>query len=178
MRRDERIHKRLEIGAPPLGQRVADLPLIVNALARKLRANGSKALVQTRLEALDLVVLGPQVVAGQLEEGVGDLQHQDVRVVVLVADQDGLARAPHPVLAVVLFQALQPREHRRVLLGLPIFGAECVVAERVQADCLGLGGIEVLGQDGAGWSQHSRVRGGESRTDMSSARRFVLLSTW
>lgn len=149
MRGDERVHERLEIRAPPLRQRVADLPLVVDALAGKLRADGRQALVEARLEALDLVVLGAQIVPRQLEEGVRDLQHQDVRVVVLVADEDGFRGAPHAMLVVVLFEALQAREHRGVFLWLPIFGAEGVVAERVEADCLGLVGVEVLGQDGA-----------------------------
>lgn len=47
----------------------------------------------------------------QLEEGVCDLQHQDVRVVVLVADEDGFARSAHAVLVVVLLEALQTRKH-------------------------------------------------------------------
>ncbi len=89
----------------------------------------------------------------QLEEGVCDLQHQDVWVVVLVADQNGLACSSHAVLIVVLFQSLQTRKHRRILLRLAIFGAECVVAERIQPDCLGLVRIEVLGQDGTVQSQ-------------------------
>ena len=113
MRGDERIHERFEVGAPPLRQRVADLPLVVDALAGELRADGREALVQPCFEAFDFVVFGAEVVARsaciqynistiyrlqkalkelmlvrnvQLEECVCDLQHQDVRVVVLVAD--------------------------------------------------------------------------------------------
>jgi hypothetical protein len=63
MRRDERVHEGLEIGSPPLRQCVANLPLVVNALACKLRANWCKALVQPRLEAFDLVVFGAEVIA-------------------------------------------------------------------------------------------------------------------
>ena len=39
----------------------------------------------------------------QLEEGIGDLQHQYVRVVMLVADQYAFAGSPHAMLFVVLF---------------------------------------------------------------------------
>jgi len=39
----------------------------------------------------------------QLEEGVCDLQHEDVRVVVLMADQDAFASPSHAMLRVVLF---------------------------------------------------------------------------
>jgi hypothetical protein len=63
MRRDERVHEGLEIGSPPLRQCVANLPLVVNALACELRANWCEALVQPRLEAFDLVVFGAEVIA-------------------------------------------------------------------------------------------------------------------
>ena len=42
----------------------------------------------------------------QLEEGVRDLQHEDVRVVVLVADQDAFARPSHAMFLVVFFESL------------------------------------------------------------------------
>jgi hypothetical protein len=63
MRGDERVHESLEVGSPPLRKSVADLPFVVDALACELRANWRKALVQPRLEAFDLVVLGAEVVA-------------------------------------------------------------------------------------------------------------------
>lgn len=37
---DEGIHKRLEVGSPPLRQSIANLPVVVDAFARELRANG------------------------------------------------------------------------------------------------------------------------------------------
>ena len=64
----------------------------------------------------------------QFEERVRDLQHQDVRVVVFVADQHALARAPHAVRVIMFFQALEAREHRGVLFGLVLFCAEGIVA--------------------------------------------------
>jgi hypothetical protein len=66
-------------------------------------------------------------------------------VVVLVADQNAFACSAHAMLLVVFFEALQPREHRWVLFWLSIFCAKCVVAERVQANGLGLVGVEILG---------------------------------
>lgn len=175
---DEGVHEGLEVGTPPLGQGVADLPLVVDALAGELRADGGEALVQAGLEASDLVVFGAQVVAGpglsvgcavckeaegwvQLEEGIGDLQHQDVGVVVLVADEDALAGAAHAMLVVVFLQALQAGQDGGVLLGLVLLGAEGVVAERVQANGLGLVRVELLGEDGAGWRQRARAGSGE-----------------
>lgn len=66
MRRDERIHEGLEVGAPPLREGVADLPLVVDTFARELRAYRRKALVQPRLEALDLLNVGCQVITGSI----------------------------------------------------------------------------------------------------------------
>lgn len=62
MGRDERVHERLEVGAPPLCQCVANHPLVIDTLSCELRANWCKALVQPGLEALDLVVFGAKVV--------------------------------------------------------------------------------------------------------------------
>lgn len=42
----------------------------------------------------------------QLKKGVRNLQHQNVWMVVLVADQDALAGSAHAMLYVVLFQSL------------------------------------------------------------------------
>jgi hypothetical protein len=64
VRRDERVHEGLKVGAPPLRERVADLPLVVDALACELRADGRKALVQPSLEAFNLLDFLREVVAG------------------------------------------------------------------------------------------------------------------
>lgn len=98
---DERIHEGLEVGAPPLGKAVANMPVACR-LAVAQTADGSQALVQALLKTLHLVVLGLEVVARQLKEGIGYLKHQDVWVVVLVADENALAGAAHAVLVVVL----------------------------------------------------------------------------
>jgi len=63
VRGDEWVHEGLEVGPPPLRKRVADLPLIVDAFTRELRADRCQALIQPRLEALDLAVFGAEVVA-------------------------------------------------------------------------------------------------------------------
>ena len=47
----------------------------------------------------------------QLEERVGDLQHQDVRVIMLVADKDSLAGPPHAMFDIVFFQSFQASKH-------------------------------------------------------------------
>ena len=70
----------------------------------------------------------------QLEERVCDLQHQNVWMVVLVADQDTLAGTAHAMFFVVFFQSLQTCQHRRVFFRLLLFGTKGVIAEREEAD--------------------------------------------
>ena len=110
MRRVEWIHERLEIGSPPLSDRVCNLPLIIDTLSRELSPRWRQALIEARFETFNLVFTGVQVIPWsgefsksayttnarrvdvdmdadlQLEERIRNLQHQDVRVVVLVAD--------------------------------------------------------------------------------------------
>lgn len=64
----------------------------------------------------------------QLKERIRNLQHEDVWVVVLMADQNAFARPSHTTCLVVFLQSLQPRQDRGILFGLSIFGAESVVA--------------------------------------------------
>ena len=125
MRRQERVHERFEVGSPPLSQCVTDMPFIIHALAGKLCAYRGKTFVEPKLESLDFIILGLEVVArsararqskgrprkrvsegSQLEESIGNLQHQDVWVVVFMADKDALARPSHAMLFVVLLQPL------------------------------------------------------------------------
>jgi hypothetical protein len=186
MRGDEGVHERLKVGPPPLRERIANAPLVVDAFARELRADRRQALVQPRLEAFNLIVFGFQVVARsmqalvaklricianvQLEKGICNLQHQNVRMVVLMADQHALARPPHPVLRVVFLEPLQPREHRGVFFWLAIFGAECVVAEGVEADRLRLVRVEVFGERGPAGVSVDPTVALFRRTGTSSAR--------
>lgn len=55
-----------------------------------------------------------------------------MRVIVLVADQNALARAAHAMLLIVLLQASQSVLDGWVLLWLRLFRAESIVAERIQ----------------------------------------------
>lgn len=68
---------------------------------------------------------------GQFEECIGNLQHQDVRMVMLMADQYSFARPSHAMQLVVLLQPLQSRNDRRVFFRLIFLGAEGVVAQWV-----------------------------------------------
>lgn len=70
-----------------------------------------------------------------------------MRVVVFVADQDAFAGSAHAVLRVVLFEALQSRKDGGIFFRLAIFCPERVVAQRIQANRLGLVAVEVLGDD-------------------------------
>lgn len=60
--RDERVHERLEVWTPPLGESVTDLPFIIDALTRKLIADRGETFVQTSLETGDFFLLGLKVV--------------------------------------------------------------------------------------------------------------------
>jgi hypothetical protein len=61
--RDEGVHESLKVRSPPLCQCIADLPLIVDALACELCADRCKALIQPCLKAFNLVVLSAEVIA-------------------------------------------------------------------------------------------------------------------
>lgn len=74
-------------------------------------------------------------------------------MVVLVAHQDAFTRSSHAMLVVVFFQTLQTRKHRWVLFRLSIFGSECVIAERVKANGLGLVRVEIQREHWAGHGQ-------------------------
>ena len=84
----------------------------------------------------------------QLEKGVCNLQHEDVGVIVLMADQDSLAGSAHAMSFIVLFQSPQAREHRGILLWLVLFRTKGVIAERVEAYGRRLICVEGLGNDG------------------------------
>ena len=98
MRRVVGVHEGLKAGSPPLRNRVCDLPLIVDTLAGELGPRRRQALVETRFEAFNFVLVVVQVVAWssdfkrvsyanseegerwisgdiQLEKSVGNLQH-------------------------------------------------------------------------------------------------------
>jgi hypothetical protein len=76
---------------------------------------------------------------------------------------------------IVFFQTLQAREHRRILFWLAIFCPECVVAQRIQADGLGLIRIEVLRKGGAAHvSFLAEMEWKRKITDMSFAKLVVL----
>ena len=64
MCRDERVHEGLEIGSPPLAERIANLPFIIRRFARYMRADRRQPLVQSRLEPFDLVIVWSEVISG------------------------------------------------------------------------------------------------------------------
>lgn len=133
MRRQKRIHERFEVGPPPLRQGVPNHPLVVDTFAGELIAHRRQALVETDLETLSFVVFCLEIIArpiircgprsalvhrvsskgyegnGQFKERVGNLQHQDVRMVMLMADQYSFTRPSHAMQLVMLFQPLQSR---------------------------------------------------------------------
>ena len=83
----------------------------------------------------------------QLEECVGNLQHQDVWVVVFMAHQDPFARPAHAMLLVMLLQPLKARNHGGVFFGLVFFCAKGIIAKGVKTDRFGLVRGKSFGQD-------------------------------
>ena len=75
-----------------------------------------------------------EVVTRKLEESVGYLEHEDMRVSVFVTEEDGFAGAAHAVVVIVASEARQACEDRGVFFGLRFFGAQGVVGHRVEAD--------------------------------------------
>lgn len=67
----------------------------------------------------------------------------------LVTDKHTLARPPHAMKFIMLFQSLETRQHRGIFFWLVLFGAECVVGQRVETDCLRLFGVEGFGDYGS-----------------------------
>lgn len=91
-------------------------------------------------------------------------------MVVLVADEDALAGAPHAVHDIVLFEALEAREHRGVFFGLRFLGAKGVVGEGIQPDGFGLVAVEALGEDGRVRGLQSDVGDGRHREILGGCR--------
>jgi hypothetical protein len=146
VRGNEGVHEGLEVSPPPLRKTIPDLP-VAGLFALAQSSHGSQPLVQTNLKAIDLRIIRLQVIAWKLEKGIGDLEHQYMGVVVLVADENALAGAAHAVKTVMLLEPLKSRQHGWVLLRLGLLDAEGVVRERVEADGLRLVGVKGEGDD-------------------------------
>ena len=119
-------HKSFEIGSPPLGQTVANFPFVVEAVGavELLREGwGSKTVIQAFFQTLYLVLAGFEVVAwsvemglhtsmhwnmvySQFEKGIGDLKHEDMRMAMVVNDEDAFNSAAHAIILVVVLQTL------------------------------------------------------------------------
>ncbi len=55
------------------------------------------------------------------------MEHEDVRVVVFMADEDALAGSAHAVLDIMLFEAAETSEDGGIFFWLGFFGAKGVV---------------------------------------------------
>lgn len=115
------VHECLEVRPPPLRKCITNLPLIVDAFAGKLISYRCQTFVEAKLEPFDLIVFALEVVAWsfvsqrdfrdckyelsyvQFEERIRYLQHQDMGMIVFVADEDPFACSSHAMLVVVLF---------------------------------------------------------------------------
>lgn len=157
-------HERLKVGSPPLRQAISDLPLVVNAMGRVelARIDGRReAVVESALEPLDLVFAWLQIVArsigprsaykkgreegggieetkadAQFEERVGNLEHEDVRVSMVMHDEDPLDGAAHTKVFIVILQPLQTRGDGWVFLRLRFLGAVEKGKKRIKSMCV------------------------------------------
>jgi hypothetical protein len=59
----------------------------------------------------------------QFEEGVGDLEHEDVWVAVVMDDKDTFDCATHAIVLVIVLETLETGRDRGILLGLGLLGA-------------------------------------------------------
>lgn len=55
-------------------------------------------------------------------------------MIMLVANENTLARPPHAILLVVFLKSFQSRKYRWILFGLILLSTERVIAERKQAN--------------------------------------------
>jgi hypothetical protein len=67
----------------------------------------------------------------QLEKCIGDLQHEDMGVPMVVHDEDALDSPSHAKIFIVVLEALEARRDRGVLFWLGFFRAKCEVGERI-----------------------------------------------
>lgn len=70
----------------------------------------------------------------QLEEGVRNLKHENVRVSVIMDDQDTFDSPTHAVVLVVVLKTLKTRRYTRIFLRLSFLGAKGCIRREVRAD--------------------------------------------
>jgi len=119
-------HKSFKIWSPPLGQTVTNFPFVVEAVGavELLRVGrGSETVIQAFFQTLYFVLAGFEVVArsvemglhtfmhwimvySQFEKGIGDLEHEDMRMAMVVNDEDAFNGATHAIILVVVLQTL------------------------------------------------------------------------
>lgn len=137
-------HERFEIRPPPLRKAITNLPFrAVRHVRWQPRGRGRReAVVKPFFQAADLVFSGKQVVSRadghreggvictsrsemkmhiQLEKGVGNLQHEDVGVAVVVDYKDALDRPAHAKVLIVVLEALETRRNRGIFFRLSFF---------------------------------------------------------
>jgi len=103
--RYERVHECFKVGPPPLGEAVADLPVVADPVCAVELLGlfwGREADVEEAFEAVDFVFAWFEVVAGEFEECIGDLKHEDVRVSVVVDYEDALHGSAHAEVFIVV----------------------------------------------------------------------------
>ncbi len=70
----------------------------------------------------------------QFEERIGDLQHEYMRVAMVVDDEDAFDSPAHTKIFIIVLKPLQTRRDRRILFWLGLLGAESKVGQRIEVD--------------------------------------------
>jgi hypothetical protein len=72
----------------------------------------------------------------QLKEGVGDLEHENVRVTMIVYDEDAFNCAAHSKILIVILETLKTSRDGWIFLRLCLFGTDSrMSAEGVRGAC-------------------------------------------
>ena len=65
----------------------------------------------------------------QFEECIGNLEHEDMRMIMLVADKDTFTSSSHSMFFIVLLQPAQTSRDRRIFFGLMFFYSKVIIAQ-------------------------------------------------
>jgi hypothetical protein len=60
----------------------------------------------------------------QLEEGIGDLEHENVRVTMIMYDEDAFNSSAHTKILIIILETLKTSRDGWIFLGLCLFGTD------------------------------------------------------
>lgn len=105
VRGDEGVHEGLKIWSPPLCKAVTYFPFVVYAMCdtELLRVpRRGEAFVEAAFKTVDLIFARFKVIAGKFEKGIGDLQHENMGMAMIVNDKDSFYGATHSKVFIII----------------------------------------------------------------------------